>query len=44
VWRCGLVPFADLDAALKAVLGRLGPDACVLVLPQGGSVLPVVKG
>jgi nickel-dependent lactate racemase len=44
VWRCGLVPFADLDAALKAALGRLGPDACVLVLPQGGSVLPVVKG
>jgi nickel-dependent lactate racemase len=41
VRRCGLVPFADLDAAAKAVLGGLGPDARVLVLPQGGSVLPV---
>jgi nickel-dependent lactate racemase len=42
VRSCGLVPFGDPDQALAAALDRMGPDASVLALPQGGSVLPVV--
>jgi nickel-dependent lactate racemase len=38
----GLVPFADLDEALTAALAKTGPQARVLSLPYGGSVLPVV--
>lgn len=38
----GLVPFVDLDEALKAALDQIGPQARVLSLPYGGSVLPVV--
>jgi nickel-dependent lactate racemase len=45
VRRCGMVPFADLDSAVAAALDRLGADARaharVLVLPQGGSILPL---
>lgn len=43
VQRCGLTPFADPSSALKAALAKLGHDASLLVLPQGGSVLPVVR-
>jgi nickel-dependent lactate racemase len=43
VRRCGMVPFGDLDSALKAAAGELGPDAKVLAMPQGGSILPVPK-
>jgi nickel-dependent lactate racemase len=43
VWACGMVPFDDLDAALGAAFERLGSDSSVLVMPQGGSILPVVR-
>jgi nickel-dependent lactate racemase len=38
----GLVPFAGLDEALRAALAKVGPQARVLSLPYGGSVLPVL--
>jgi len=38
----GLVPFVSLDEALKAALKKTGPQARVLSLPYGGSVLPVL--
>jgi nickel-dependent lactate racemase len=38
----GLVPFISLDEALKAALAQVGPQARVLSLPYGGSVLPVL--
>lgn len=38
----GMMPFANLDAALAAALSETGPQARVLSLPYGGSVLPVV--
>jgi nickel-dependent lactate racemase len=41
VCRCGMAPFADLDSALAAALGRMGTRARVLALPQGGSILPL---
>jgi lactate racemase len=40
---CLLVPFRDLDQAMSAAFGELGSDASVLVLPQGGSLLPAVS-
>ncbi|HSJ54021.1 MAG TPA: transcriptional regulator, partial [Anaerolineae bacterium] len=43
VRRCGLVPFGDAQAALTAALAQAGNATRVLVLPQGGSVLPVVQ-
>ncbi|MBU0705323.1 MAG: nickel-dependent lactate racemase [Chloroflexi bacterium] len=43
VQRCGMVPFDNLTTALDAALDEMGPDAGVLVMPQGGSILPVVK-
>jgi nickel-dependent lactate racemase len=39
VRRCGMVPFAGLDAALD----EMGPNASLLVLPEGGSILPLVQ-
>jgi lactate racemase len=41
--RCGFVAFDSASVALQSALDELGPDASVLVLPQGGSVLPVVS-
>jgi nickel-dependent lactate racemase len=38
----GLEPFAGLPEALEAALVQAGPDARVLAMPQGGSVLPVL--
>jgi len=43
VRRCGLVPFDDLGEAVEIALGEVGPEASVTVLPQGGSILPVVN-
>ncbi|MFZ5918529.1 MAG: nickel-dependent lactate racemase [Chloroflexota bacterium] len=43
VCRCGMIPFAGLDAALAAALDEASPGARVLVLPQGGSILPLVQ-
>ncbi len=35
-----LQPFGSAQAALDAALAQKGPEASVLVIPQGGSVLP----
>ena len=43
VRRCGLVPFHDLDEAVAMAFSEVGSEASVIVLPQGGSVLPVVN-
>jgi len=40
---CGLVPFDDVDAALGVALGEGGPAANMIVMPHGGSILPVVS-
>jgi nickel-dependent lactate racemase len=42
VRRCGMVPFGDLDSAVKAALGDLGSHARIVAMPQAGSVLPVL--
>jgi nickel-dependent lactate racemase len=42
VRRCGLTPFEDLPVAVEAALQALGPEASLLAMPQGGSILPVV--
>jgi nickel-dependent lactate racemase len=41
--RCGMVPFPSPGEALTAALSEVGTDGRVLVLPQGGSVLPQVQ-
>ncbi len=40
VRQCGMVPFDNLATALDTALDEIGSDASVLVLPQGGSILP----
>ena len=40
---CGMVPFDDVGGAMEAALDKTGPAARVIVLPQGGSILPVVE-
>ena len=42
VTLAGVEHYATLDAALDAAFQAMRPDATVLVLPQGGSVLPQV--
>ena len=42
VQDCGLVPFTEVGQAFAAALAEMGPQARVIALPQGGSVLPVV--
>jgi nickel-dependent lactate racemase len=37
-------PFADMDQALAKAFSRLGQDAKVLLMPHGGSTLPVPAG
>ena len=44
VQRCGLVPFNDVGEAMEMAFGEVGPEASVIVLPQGGSILPVASG
>jgi nickel-dependent lactate racemase len=39
---CGLVPFDDLGEAMATALRKAGSKASVIVLPHGGSILPVV--
>jgi nickel-dependent lactate racemase len=43
VRRCRMRSFATVDQALEAAFGALGPAASLLVLPQGGSILPLVR-
>ena len=43
VRRCGMVPFASVDAALESALAEAGAGAGILFLPQGGSVLPLCR-
>ena len=38
---CGMTPNSSVGDAIQAALSDAGPGAQVLVLPQGGSVLPV---
>lgn len=43
VEACGLRPFATVEQAIEAALDQIGPSARILVLPEGGSVLPVLS-
>jgi nickel-dependent lactate racemase len=38
----GFVPYASLDEAVRSALAHVGNGATVAVMPEGGSVLPVV--
>lgn len=42
VQSCGLTPFENLNRAIERALDEAGPSAGVLVMPEGGSILPVV--
>ncbi len=39
-----LIPYASVQEALDHALNEKGPDASVIVMPYGGSTLPVLKG
>ena len=41
VTGCGLLPVDDVQQAMQSALTRQGDSAQVLIVPQGGSVLPV---
>ena len=41
---CGMAPYDDLEMALHNALEEANAGAGLIVLPQGGSVLPVVPG
>lgn len=43
VRRCGMVPIADPERAQEMAFAELGPEAKLLVLPHGGSILPAVQ-
>jgi nickel-dependent lactate racemase len=43
VRRCKFEPFDDLQNAFETALAELGPQASSLVMPYGGSTLPVLK-
>jgi nickel-dependent lactate racemase len=44
VRRIFLQPFATAQQAYDAAIQKMGPDATVIVMPQGGSTLPVAGG
>jgi len=41
VRRVGMAPYATIEEALNAARSELGDHASILVMPQGGSVLPM---
>jgi nickel-dependent lactate racemase len=43
VEACGMVPYAGILEAVQAALDEKGPQADVIALPYGGSVLPIVE-
>lgn len=43
VRACSMEPFRDVESALSNALQRVGPDATITVIPEGGSFLPKVK-
>jgi nickel-dependent lactate racemase len=43
VERCGMRPFASLEAAVKAALQEVGPAPRICVMPEGASVIPAVN-
>jgi lactate racemase len=43
VQACGMQPFADLDAAIRAALKRSPSDPVIVVIPEGSSVLPKIS-
>ncbi|MEG2176878.1 MAG: nickel-dependent lactate racemase [Oscillibacter sp.] len=44
VRRIFLTPFATVQEALDAAAQKCGPEAGILVMPYGGSTLPVITG
>ena len=40
---CSMEPFENIQTALDRAFSLMGPDAQVLLMPPGGSTLPVVK-
>jgi nickel-dependent lactate racemase len=44
VRTCGMVPFESLEEAMVAALREAGPEASLIAMPQGASVLPVKVG
>ncbi|MEG1594152.1 MAG: transcriptional regulator, partial [Oscillibacter sp.] len=44
VRRIFLTPFATVQEALNAAAQKCGPEAGILVMPYGGSTLPVITG
>lgn len=44
VRQAGMQPYGDLQTALQAALKQAGPDAHVIVMPEGAAVLPSVSG
>lgn len=43
VERLFMRPFSTVQAAVNAAVDKLGPDASVIVMPYGGSTLPVER-
>ena len=37
-------PFSDINSALRKAFGIMGKDAKVILMPYGGSTLPVLRG
>ena len=44
VRKCFLLPFLKAQDAYDEAVKRLGPNASVLAIPYGGSILPCLKG
>lgn len=42
VQDCGLVPFTNLRDAMQTAFDEVGREAEIIVMPNGGSILPVV--
>jgi nickel-dependent lactate racemase len=42
VYSCGMMPFASVEQAMGAALVKCGPDSSVIVMPEGGAILPRV--
>jgi nickel-dependent lactate racemase len=43
VSRMGMRPCADLNTALQVALDQMGPDANIIIMPEGAAVIPSVS-
>ena len=41
--QCGIIPYSNLESAVKDALKKMGDGCTIAILPEGASILPDFK-